>query len=98
MLFFNVFLFWYCLFDELCYINTDSRLLKLIIIDKFTIKIQMVLEKYIKITVFLLNMKYLCNILMLDNDFLAGGMLIRTNFLLVHLRKCLIFYDYVWFD
>jgi len=56
------FFFWYCLFDELCYINTDSRLLKLIIIDKFTIKIQMVLEKYIKITVFLLNMKYLCNI------------------------------------
>ena len=35
---------------------------------------------------------------MLDNDFLAGGMLIRTNLLGVHLRKCLIFYDYVWFD
>ena len=35
---------------------------------------------------------------MLDNDFLAGGMLIRTNLLLVYLRKCLIFYDYVWFD
>ena len=53
---------WYCLFDEFCYINTDCRLLKLIIIDKFTIKIQMELEKYIKITVFLLNMKYLGNI------------------------------------
>ena len=58
----------------------------------------MALEKFIKITVFLLNMKYLRNILMLDNDFLAGGMLIKTNFLLVYLRKCLIFYDYVWFD
>src|SRR6201990_1523189 len=56
------FFVWYCLFDEFCYINTDSRLLKLIIIDKFTIKIHMALEKYIKITLFLLNMKYLCNI------------------------------------
>ena len=56
------FFVWYCLFDELCYINTDSRLLKLIIIDKFTIKIHMALEKYIKITVFLLNMKYMRNI------------------------------------
>ena len=45
---------------------------------------------------FLLNMKYLRNIWMLDNDFLAGGM--RTNLLGVCLRKCLIFYDYVWFD
>jgi len=35
---------------------------------------------------------------MLDNDFLAGGMLIRTNLFVVYLRKCLIFYDYVWFD
>ena len=41
----------------------------------------MALEKYIKITVFLLNMKYLRNIWMLDNDLLAGGMLIRTNLL-----------------
>jgi len=31
---------------------------------------------------------------MLDNDFLAGGMLIRNNLLLVYLKKCLIFYDY----
>ena len=58
----------------------------------------MALEKYIKITVFLLNMKYLRNISMHDNDFLAGGMLIRTNLLLVYLKKCLIFYDYVWID
>ena len=43
----------------------------------------MALEKYIKISVFLFNMKYLRNILMLDNDFLAGGMLIRNNLLLV---------------
>ena len=35
---------------------------------------------------------------MLDNDFLAGGLLIRTNLLLVYVRKCLIFYVYVWFD
>ena len=39
------FFVWYCLFDEFCYINTDCRLLKLIIIDKFTIKIHMALEK-----------------------------------------------------
>ena len=58
----------------------------------------MALEKYIKITDFLLNMIYLRNIWMLDNDYLAGGMLIITNFLLVYLKKCLIFYDYVWFD
>ena len=58
----------------------------------------MALEKYIKITDFLLNMKYLRNIWMLDNDYLAGGMLIRTNLLGIYLRKCLIFYDYVWFD
>src|SRR6201990_2099578 len=56
------FLVWYYLFDEFCYINTDCRLLKLLIIVKFTIKIHMSLEKYIKITVFLLNMKYLRNI------------------------------------
>src|SRR6201990_1072776 len=87
------FFFWYCLFDEFCDINTDCRLLKLLIIVKFTIKIHMELEKYIKITAFLLNMKYLLNILMLDNDFLAGGMLIRNNLLLVYLRKCLILYD-----
>src|SRR6201990_545034 len=73
--------------------NSDSRLLNLVIIDKFTIKIHMALEKYIKITLFLLNMKYLRNILMLDNDFLAGGMLIRNNLLGVYLRKCLILYD-----
>jgi hypothetical protein len=35
---------------------------------------------------------------MLDNDFLAGGMLIWTNLLGVYLKKILIFYDYVWFD
>ena len=51
----------------------------------------MSLEKYIKITDFLLNMKYLRNILMHGNDFLAGRMLIRNNLLLVYLRKCLIF-------
>src|ERR1700755_3110471 len=56
------FFVWYYLFDEFCYINTDCLLLKLIIIVKFTIKIHMALEKYIKITVFLLNMKYLRNI------------------------------------
>ena len=44
----------------------------------------MALEKYIKITVFLFNMKYLRNICMLDNDFLAGGMIIRNNLLLVY--------------
>ena len=58
----------------------------------------MALEKYIKITVFLLNMNYFWNIWMLDNDFIAGGMLVKNNLLGVHLRKCLIFYDYVWFD
>ena len=58
----------------------------------------MALEKYIKITLFLLNMKYLRNIWMLDYDFLADGMLIRTNLLGIFLRKSLIFYDYVWFD
>ena len=56
------FFVWYYLFDEFCYINADCRLLKLLIIVKFTIKIHMALEKYIKITVFLLNMKYLRNI------------------------------------
>ena len=56
------FFVWYCLFGELCYINTDCRLLKFIIKDKFTLKIHIALEKYIKITVFLLNMKYLRNI------------------------------------
>src|ERR1700755_825024 len=56
------FFVWYCLFDELCHINTDSPPLKLIIIDKFTIKIHMALEKYIKTTLYLLNMKYLRNI------------------------------------
>src|ERR1700755_3237970 len=56
------FFVWYCLFDEFCYINTDCRLLKFIKIENFTIKIHMALEKYIKITVFLLNMKYFCNI------------------------------------
>src|ERR1700755_2299398 len=87
------FFVWYCLFDDFCYINTDCRLLKLLSIVKFTIKITMALEKYIKITVFLLNMKYLRNILILDNDFLAGGMLIRNNLLGVYLRKCLILND-----
>src|ERR1700755_3493945 len=56
------FFVWYCLFDEFCYINTDCRLLKVLIVVKFTIKIHMALKKYIKITLFLLNMKYLCNI------------------------------------
>ena len=56
----------------------------------------MALEKYINITVFLLNMKYMPNILMFDNDFLDEGMLIIKNLLGVYLRKCLIFYDYVW--
>ena len=71
--------------------NTDSHLLKLVIIDKFTIKIHLALEKYIKITAFLLNMQDLRIIWMLDNDFLAGGMLIWNNLLLVYLKKCLIF-------
>ena len=35
---------------------------------------------------------------MFDNAFLAEGMLIRNNLLAVYLRKCLIFYDYKWFD
>jgi len=35
---------------------------------------------------------------MLNNDFLAFGMLIRPNLLGIYLRKCLIFYDYVLFD
>src|ERR1700755_1445745 len=56
------FFVWYCYFDEFCYINTDCRLLKLIIINKFTIKIHMSLEKYIKIIVSLLNMEYLLKI------------------------------------
>ena len=56
------FFVWYYLFDEFFYIDTDCRLLKLLIIVKFTIKILMALKKYIKITVFLLNMKYLRNI------------------------------------
>ena len=47
----------------------------------------MALEKYIKITDFLLNLKYLRNIWMRDNDYLAGGMLIRTNLLGIYLRK-----------
>ena len=55
----------------------------------------MALKKYIKISIFLINMKYLRNVYKLDNDFLAGGMLIRTNLLGVCLRKCMIFYDYV---
>src|ERR1044072_8128892 len=58
MLVFNVFLCLVLLFDEFCYINTDCLLLKLLIIVKFTIKIYMALEKYIKITDFLLKMKY----------------------------------------
>ena len=62
------FFVWYCLFDEFCYINIDCRLLNMSCI-KYTIKIHMALEKYIKITVFLLNMKYLRNISMLNNDF-----------------------------
>ena len=56
------FFVWYCLFDEFCYINTDCRLLNMLIIVKYRIKVHMALEKYIKITVFLLNMKYLRNI------------------------------------
>ena len=92
------FFVWYCLFDEFCFINTDCRLLNLLIMVKFKIKIHMALEKSIKITLFWLNMKYLPNIGMLDNDFLACGMLIWNNLLLIYLRKCLIFYDYVWFD
>src|ERR1700755_771963 len=91
------FFVWYCLFDEFCYINTDFSLLNMSCF-KYTIKIHMALEKCIKITVFLVNMKYLRNIRMLDNDFLATGMLIRTNLFGIYLRKCLIFYDYVWFD
>ena len=43
--YFMYFFVWYCLFGELCYINTDCRLLKLLVIVKFTIKIQMALEK-----------------------------------------------------
>ena len=58
----------------------------------------MELEKNFKITLFLLNMKYLPNIWMLENDFLAGGMLIMTNLLGIYLRKSLIFDDYVGFD
>src|ERR1700755_1912247 len=49
------FFFWYCLFDEFCYINIDCCLLTLFIIDKFKIKIHMALEKYIKTTLYLLN-------------------------------------------
>ena len=67
-------------------------MLKLFIIVKFTIKIDIALEKYIN------NMKYLSNIWMLDNDFLAFGMLIRKYLLVVYLRKSLIFNDYVWFN
>ena len=52
----------------------------------------MALEKYIKITVFLLNMKNLQHIWILDNDFFAGGMLIRPNLLRVYLRKS----DFLW--
>src|SRR6201990_1135576 len=92
------FFVWYCLFDEFCYINTDCRLFNLLLMAKLKIKIHMALEKSIKITLFWLNMKYLPNIGMLDNDFLACGMLIWNNLLLIYLRKCLIFYDYVWFD
>ena len=40
----------------------------------------MPLGKFIIITVLLLNMKYLPNIRMFDNDFLAEGFLIRPNF------------------
>ena len=53
----------------------------------------MALEKYIKITVFLLNMKYLQHIWMLNNDFLAEDMLIKPKLFGVYLRKCLIFYN-----
>ena len=60
-------------------------------IDESTIKKQMTLEKYIKITVFLLNMKFLWNIWMLDNDYLAGVMLIRTILLGIYLIKFMIF-------
>jgi len=35
---------------------------------------------------------------MLNNDFLAEDMLNTANFLGVYPRKCLIFYDYLWFD
>ena len=49
------------------------------------IKMHMALEKYIKITVFLFNMKYLQHIWMLNNDFLAENMLIITNLLGVYL-------------
>ena len=45
MLIFDIFLCFYCLFEEFCYINTDCRLLKFIIIDKFTIKTLKALEK-----------------------------------------------------
>ena len=84
----------YCSFDEFSYINTDCCLLKLLKIVKFTIKVHIALGKYIKITVFLLNMKYLQHIWMLNNDFLAEDMLNTANFLGVYPRKCLIFYDY----
>ena len=40
----------------------------------------------------------LTTIKLIINDFLAGGMFIRTYLLGIYLRKCLIFYDYVWFD
>src|ERR1700755_3043175 len=63
------FFVWNCLFDEFCHINTDCRLLKLIIIEKFRIKIHLALEKYIKITVFLLNMKYVAICLINHNQF-----------------------------
>ena len=56
------FFIWYCLFDEFCCINTNFCLLNMLIIVKYTIKVHMALEKYIKVTVFLLNMKYLRNI------------------------------------
>src|ERR1700755_708390 len=56
------FFVWYCLFDEFSYIKTNCRLLNMLKIVKYTIKVHMALEKYIKITVFLLNLKYLRNI------------------------------------
>jgi hypothetical protein len=48
--------------------------------------VHMALEKYINITDFLLNMKCLQHILMLNNDFLPEDMLVRPNFLGVYLR------------
>ena len=61
-------------------------------VAKFTIKIHMALGKFIIITVLLLNMKYLRNIWMFDNDFLAECMLISNNLLNVYMKMS----DFLW--